>query len=46
MGGLTGPLAVPVVADTMGWSMAINEEIENDERSALLAASCAVNESL
>ena len=43
---LTGPLAVPVVADTMGWSMAVTEEIEDDERSALLAASCAINESL
>ncbi len=46
MGGLRGPLAVPVLLDPMGWSQVVDEEIADDERAALIAASAAISASL
>lgn len=46
MGGLSGPLAVPVLLDPMGWSQIVDEEIASDERAALEAASRAITEAL
>lgn len=46
MGGLTGPLAVPVLLDPMGWTQIVDEVIAADERAALEVASTAIIESL
>lgn len=46
MGGLLGPLAVPVLLDPMGWSQVVDEEIAADERKALESACAAISESL
>ncbi len=42
MRGLTGPIAVPVLIDPMGWSMVIDEAIASDERDALEKADAAI----
>lgn len=41
-GGLTGPIAVPVLTDPTGWSTIVNESIAPDEQAALLAAAAAI----
>lgn len=46
LGGLTGPVAVPVLLDPMGWSQVVDEAIADDERQALEASSRAVADSL
>jgi len=44
--GLTGPLAVPVLLDPMGWSQIVDEAIAEDERAALADASRAVAQTI
>lgn len=46
LGGLKGPLAVPVLLDPMGWSQVVDEPIGVDERAALESASAAIDQSL
>ena len=39
---VTGPLAVPVLLDPWGWTQVVDEQIADDERAALVAASLAI----
>ena len=39
---VTGPLAVPVLLDPRGWTQVVDEQIADDERAALVAASLAI----
>ena len=39
---VTGPLAVPVLLDPLGWTQVVDEHVADDERDALVAASIAI----
>ena len=43
--GLSGPLAVPVLIDTRGWSQVVSQNITDDEQDALATAMAAVTTS-
>ncbi len=43
---LSGPLAVPVLLDPMGWSQTVDEPIAPDEQAALAAAHRAIGEAI
>ena len=46
MGELSGPVAVPVMLDQMGWSAVIDRSIAPDEHEALIRADAAITASL
>jgi malate dehydrogenase len=46
LGGLSGPMAVPVLLDPTGWSQVVDEPIAHDEHQALEVASRAIADSL